>query len=193
MTVIWGTRIGLRPFTEPLTDVEAARVYRWSKDEVVLRWSGGTPTDLGFEEFRDRLRNESINGFDHRRTFFIVKRPINSSQNGELIGRIGCFAIDWIKRESELGIVIGEQSEWNKGYGREAVILLLRHLFSTTTLNRIYLYTYPENVRAQHSFAACGFRTLGVARRFSPDIGEYDGVEMEITRQDFFEQDKARK
>lgn len=192
MTIIWGKSVGLRPFTEPLTDGEAARVYRWSKDEVILRWSGGSPTDLRFEEFRDRLRSESTSGSEHRRTFFIVKRPVNPSLDGELIGRIGCFAIDWNKREGELGIVIGEQSEWNKGYGRAAVILMLRHLFSTTALNRINLYTYPENVRAQRSFAACGFRSIGIARRFSPDIGEYDGVEMEITRHEFLEQDKAR-
>jgi RimJ/RimL family protein N-acetyltransferase len=46
------------------------------------------------------------------------------------------------------------------------------------------LYTFPENVRAQKCFAACGFRSLGVARRFSPDLGEFDGIEMEITRQE---------
>jgi RimJ/RimL family protein N-acetyltransferase len=40
-------------------------------------------------------------------------------------------------------------------------------------------------VRAQRCFAACGFRDIGNARRFSPDIGEFDGIEMEITRREF--------
>jgi RimJ/RimL family protein N-acetyltransferase len=196
MTTIGGQKTGLRPFEEPLTDLEVARVYQWSRDPELLRWSGGTPTDLTFEEFRGHLREEGRNGSVHRRAFFIVTRPFDGvhpehgrrAQGGELIGRIGCFAIDWGKREGELGIVIGDSANWGHGYGRDAVTTLLRHLFETTSLERITLFTFPENVRAQRCFAACGFRTLATARRFSPDLGEYNSVEMEITCREFLEQ-----
>jgi RimJ/RimL family protein N-acetyltransferase len=186
MATIWGNLVGLRPFEEPISDGEAVRVYRWSRDEELLRLSGGEPTDLTLEEFREQLRGDHQDLFDHRRMFFILTRPFDSVQ-GELIGRIGCFAIDWTRRDGELGIVIGEPSFWSRGYGRAAVTLLLRHLFETTLLDRIYLFTYPENMRAQRCFAACGFRSLGITRRFSVERGEHDGVEMEITRQEFLE------
>ncbi len=179
MDIIWSDNIGLRPFEDTLTDVEIARVYRWSSDEHILRWSGGTPTDLTFEEFRDRLLGEHTYSQPNRMAFFIVTR------DGNLIGRIGCFAIDWEKKEGELGIVIGESASWGQGYGREAVTLLLRHLFETTPLERINLFTFPENLRAQRCFSSCGFRVIGNTRRFSPDIGEFDGIEMEITRHEF--------
>jgi ribosomal-protein-alanine N-acetyltransferase len=179
MTIIWGNTIGLRQFEDNLTDDEIARVYQWSNDENILRWSGGTPTDLTFEEFRERLLSERGHMPSNRRAFFIVTR------DGELIGRIGCFAIDWKKQEGELGIVIGERAQWGRGYGRDAVATLLYHLFETTSLDRINLFTFPENLRAQRCFIACGFRTIGNARRFSPDIGEFDGIEMEITRREF--------
>jgi RimJ/RimL family protein N-acetyltransferase len=197
MTMIWGNQIGLRPFEYELTKDEMQRVYRWSRDEHVLRLSGGSPTDLTFAEFSERFASDHRNSMNNRRMFFIVKRPDdsespNTPRGGELIGRIGIFAIDWDKREGELGVVIGETSEWNKGYGREAVTLLLYNLFRTTPLQRINLYTYPDNLRAQRSFAACGFRTIGSSRRFSPDLGEYDGVEMEITRHEFFERANTR-
>jgi RimJ/RimL family protein N-acetyltransferase len=198
MAMILGNRIGLRPFEYELTDDEMNRVYRWSRDEHVLRLSGGSPTDLTFAEFRERFENDHRNPLHNRRMFFIIKRsqsdangPMSSTNGGELIGRIGCFAIDWDKSEGELGIVIGETADWGKGYGREAVTLLLRYLFQTTGLVRINLYTYPDNLRAQRSFAACGFRTIGAARRFSPDLGEYDGVEMEITRGEFLKRERA--
>jgi RimJ/RimL family protein N-acetyltransferase len=193
MATIWGEQIGLRPFNEPLTEDEVARLYQWSSDEEVLRLSGGTPTDLTLEEFHARLRSERTSATDQRCMFFIVKRLPDANfmgrptPRGELIGRVGCFALDWDKREGELGIVIGERAEWNKGYGREAVTLLLRHLFTTTSLERINLFTFVDNMRAQRSFAASGFRRLGRARRFSPDLGEYDGYEMEITRGEFLE------
>ena len=179
MTIIWGDKIGLRPFEDKLTDDEIARVYQWSSDEHILHWSGGSPTDLTLAEFRERLLNDRGHAPSNRRAFFIVTRA------GELIGRIGCFAIDWNKQEGELGIVIGESVAWGQGYGRDAVTTLLRHLFETTSLERINLFTFPENVRAQRCFVACGFRTIAQARRFSPDIGEFDGIEMEITRREF--------
>lgn len=186
MVMLWGAHVGLRPFEEPLTDEQAARVYRWSNNPELLRWSGGTPTDLTFEEFRERLKSERRNAWNHRRMFFIVTLA------GELIGRIGVFAIDWDRLEGELGIIIGEPAEWNKGYGREAVGLLLRYVFEMTTLERVHLYTFLNNLRAQHCFIACGFRNLGVTRRFAPDIGEYEGIEMEITRREFRARHRGR-
>ena len=105
-----------------------------------------------------------------------------TTNDGELIGRIGCFALDQRACEGELGVVIGEPAFWDKGFGRDAIATLLLFLFETTPLERINLYTFPENIRAQRSFAACGFRPLGTARRFSPDLGEFIGLEMEITR-----------
>lgn len=181
MPIIWGNKIGLRPFEDPISDDEAACVYRWSRDAELLRWSGGTPTELSLAEFRERLRGDNRIPSDQRRAFLIVTRT------NKLIGRIGCFALDWARRDGELGIVIGETAEWGKGYGRAAVLLLLPYLFETTPLERVYLFTYPDNVRAQRCFAACGFRSLGSARRFSAECGEYDGVEMEITRREFAE------
>ncbi len=179
MARLWNGQIGLQPFAQQLTESEIARVYRWSKDERVLRWSGGSPTELSFEEFRERLQNEQRNPVDDRLAFFVF------TQDGALLGRIGIFAIDLNAREGELGIVIGETAEWDKGYGRQATMLLLRHIFETTALERINLYTFVDNLRAQRCFAACGFRAVTTARRFSPDIGEYDGIEMEITRREF--------
>ncbi len=179
MAIIWSDKIGLRPFEDALTEEEIARVYRWSSDENILRWSGGAPTDLTLEEFSERLLGEHAYVPSNRRAFFIV------THSGELIGRIGCFAIDWDKKEGELGIVIGESAAWGQGKGRDAITTLLRHLFATTPLERINLFTFPENLRAQRCFAACGFRAIANARRFSPDIGEFDGIEMEITRREF--------
>ncbi len=179
MTIIWDNSIGIRPFEDPISDDEAARVYHWSCDESLLRWSGGAPTDLALAEFRERLRNDQRDFLDQRRAFFILTR------DQRVIGRIGLFALDWTRRDGELGIVIGEPSEWGKGYGSRAVALLLRHLFETTPLERVYLFTYPENIRAQRCFASCGFRTLGATQRFLPELGERAGIEMEITRREF--------
>jgi len=185
---IWGDRIGLRPVKDTLTDAEVERVYKWRRDEAILRWSGGTPTDFALGEFRDHLRRERWHAEPNRRVFYIVTRT------GELIGHVGLSTIDWTRSEGEFGIVIGEPEYWGKGYGRDATQMLINYIFAKTPLNRIYLGTFTDNVRAQRCFAACGFRAVGAGRRFSSALGEYitDGIEMEITRQDFREQ-QSRK
>jgi RimJ/RimL family protein N-acetyltransferase len=188
MKLIWGEKSALRRFEERMTDAEMARLYRWGRDEEVLRWSGGSPTDLSEEEFREHLRAERLYGPANRRAFLIfAKEPF------ELIGRLGVFGIDWDKRQGELGIVIGEKQYWGRGYGRDAVRTLVHHLFTTSTLDRIYLYTFVNNYRAQKCFAAGGFRVVDQGRRFNPDVGEFDGLQMEITRADFVEQQQRSR
>ncbi len=176
----WGEKTGLRPFEDALSDAEIERVYRWSRDREILQWSGGNPVELTLAEFTKRIRHESAYPPADRRMFFVVTRE------GELIGRIGCFALNESGKDGELGIVIGEREYWGMGYGRDAVATFLNHIFETTPLERINLYTYHENLRAQKCFAACGFRMLGASRRLSSDLGEFEGLEMEITRQEFF-------
>ncbi len=187
MKLIWGEKVALRRFEERMSEFEMHRLYRWGRDAEVLRWSGGSPTDLNEDEFREHLRAERLYGPSNRRAFLIfAKEPF------ELIGRLGIFGIDWDKRQGELGIVIGEKQYWGQGYGRDALRTLIRHMFTTSSLDRIYLYTFSDNFRAQKSFAAAGFRFVDQARRFNPEFGEFDGIQMEITRADFLEQQKRQ-
>lgn len=178
--VAWGEKIGLRAFEDGVSDAEIERVYRWSRDQDLLQWSGGSPVELSLQEFSERIRHEALNPPSDRKMFFIVTR------DGEMIGRIGCFGLENNGVEGELGIVIGERVYWNRGYGRDAIATLLRFIFETTPLERINLFTYTENVRAQKCFAACGFGVLGTTRRMSSDVDEFEGIEMQITRQEFF-------
>ncbi|MBO7079063.1 MAG: GNAT family N-acetyltransferase [Bacilli bacterium] len=56
----------------------------------------------------------------------------------------------------ELGIVItGSMQE--KGYGKEAIKALTNYGFNVLGLNRIFLRTRINNLRAIHVYKACGF------------------------------------
>lgn len=180
MALIYGTKTFLRRFEDRMSDAEIARLYEWSRDPELLRLSGGTVTELDWEEFREHVRGERLFGPTNRRMFLIFAR-----ENLELVGRTGIFAIDWNQRQAELGIVIGERAYQNHGYGRDAVSALLHHLYTTSSLNLIYLYTFAENARARRAFAAVGFRVTSQGPRFTPEIGEFESVRMEITRAEF--------
>jgi RimJ/RimL family protein N-acetyltransferase len=175
---IWGERVGLRSIKSPLTDAEVEQIYGWSCDEEVLRWSGGAKSGLSLESFRDQIHRTRWKRQEDQCLFYIVTK-----EEG-IIGRVGLYTINWAKREGEFGISI-DKRHWNKRYGREATELLLRYIFGHTPVERIHLGTFQDNVRAQHSFIASGFRVIGKVSRFLPSEGrEVDGIEMEITAQD---------
>lgn len=187
MAIIYGEKIFLRRFEDRMSDAEIARLYAWSRDPELLRQSGGMETNLTEQEFRDHVRGERLYGPTNRRMFLIFAR-----ETLQVIGRIGIFALDWNQRRAEMGVVIGERAFQNRGYGRDATRTLLHHLFTTSSLNCIYLYTFADNVRAQRSFAAVGFRVTERGPRFTPEVGEFDGVRMEILREDFLTWERAQ-
>ncbi len=81
-----------------------------------------------------------------------------------LIGTIAFDHIDWRIHAAEFGIMIGEKGYWNRGYGTEAVRLLVQHGFNTLNLNRIYLRVFDSNPRAIRAYEKAGF-TLEVRER----------------------------
>ena len=79
------------------------------------------------------------------------------------------YDIDLKRGEAELGIMIDRQY-WGRGYGTDSVDALLGHIFTTTSLNRVYLHTLEWNNRARRSFAKSGFREIKKVRRSGADF-----------------------
>ena len=67
-------------------------------------------------------------------------------------------------RNADLGIAIAEPEFQGKGYGAEAIRLLLEYGFGTLGLHRIGLHVYENNARGIRCYEKCGFRREGVRR-----------------------------
>lgn len=179
---IWGEHVGLRSTSTPLTDTQTEQVYEWARDMDILRWGASPPTELGLEEFRAKLRYERWHPQSNERNFYIVAR------SGSLIGKIRLFSVDWQKGTGELGIFLDKKS-WGQHYSHEATQILLRYIFSELPINRLYVGTFKDNIRAQRAAASVGFRVVGTKGHVNQITGEYrDGIVMELTRQDFLNQ-----
>ena len=62
--------------------------------------------------------------------------------------------------------MIGDREYWGKGFGSDALITMVHHIFYEVRLRRIYLHTLDSNIRAQRCFEKCGFAACGyLARR----------------------------
>lgn len=109
----------------------------------------------------------------------------------KLIGNCGFFEVQPIARSAEFGIMIGEKSYWNKGFGTEAVQLLLKLGFETLNLNRIFLRVFETNPRAIRSYEKAGFVLEGRHRQAHYLDGKFvDVIHMGILRSEWDERDK---
>jgi RimJ/RimL family protein N-acetyltransferase len=75
---------------------------------------------------------------------------------GHLVGCAGLRNI--IAGESaEVSLVIGEPEAWGRGYGQEAMTLLLRFAFESLKLTRVWLLVRADNLRGVRLFTRLGF------------------------------------
>ncbi|MCL2046023.1 MAG: GNAT family N-acetyltransferase [Oscillospiraceae bacterium] len=63
-----------------------------------------------------------------------------------MIGSISIHNIDHLNRNAFIGIFIGEEELRNKGYGAEAIQLILAYGFKTLNLHNVMLSVHEDNV-----------------------------------------------
>ena len=74
----------------------------------------------------------------------------------------------------------------NRGYGTEAVELLLGYGFNVLNLNNIMLTVFAFNKRALRCYEKAGFRVIGKRRKARFYAGRYhDEIFMDILAQEF--------
>lgn len=67
-------------------------------------------------------------------------------------------------RHGEVGIFIGSLTDQNRGYGRDALLTLLRFGFDRLGLHSIAIKANAENERAVHLYSSIGFVETGRER-----------------------------
>jgi RimJ/RimL family protein N-acetyltransferase len=92
------------------------------------------------------------------------------------IGNTSLMNIDWTNSLAEVGIFIGEKAFWSRGYGREAMRLMLKHGFETLNLNRVWLRVYEFNQRGIRAYEHAGFKHEGRLRQAIYKGGRYHDV-----------------
>jgi len=71
-----------------------------------------------------------------------------------------CSLYNQTQEEVQLGIRIGNKDYWSKGYGTEAVSMLMNYAFSAD-IRRVWLKVLPSNARAIRCYEKCGFVNCG--------------------------------
>ncbi len=118
--------------------------------------------------------------------------PEGSADSWKLIGSCAFNHIDWRVGAAEFGIMIGEKNYWSRGYGTDAVRLLVQFGFKTLNLNRIFLHVYDSNPRAIRAYEKAGFIFEVRERQAAYRNGKYiDMLLMSILKSEFLKSSEA--
>ncbi len=169
--------VGERCYLSPLDPDDAARFAEWANDPEVAAGVTLARQVLGVERMRDKIARHAA-----RQAYFAIV----ALDGDEPIGNCGIDDISAVDRTGELVIMIGDKRFWDRGFGTDAVRLLLRFGFLTLGLNNIRLRVHAFNERAIRCYEKCGFRQYA----FWPDSWYHDGelhgsVFMHLLRADF--------
>jgi RimJ/RimL family protein N-acetyltransferase len=111
---------------------------------------------------------------------------IRTLSEDRLIGFIAFEDISWPNRDTYVAIGIGERDCRGKGYGSDAMRVMLRYGFEELNLHRISLTVYAYNPRGIRSYEKCGFVHEGCIREFLLRDGQRsDMLHMGILRADW--------
>lgn len=102
------------------------------------------------------------------------------------IGGCGINAVDWKNSVATVGIFIGDKECWGRGYGTDAMKVLMTFIFEQMNIHKIKLNVFSYNERAIKSYEKCGFRVEGRLRQELFRDGRYcDELVMGILKEEY--------
>ncbi|WP_273845206.1 GNAT family N-acetyltransferase [Rubrobacter calidifluminis] len=157
----------------------------WYADEEIWNLTSWAPAPLTRREserlFRDREASPTEESF-----------AIHVRGEDEPIGIISLVNINRTKGSADLSVMLGPPESRGKGYGPEAIGLLLDHAFGTLRLERVGLSVFEFNERAISAYRKLGFHEDGRMNR-AVRRGErlHDAILMSLSKVEW-EQRKER-
>jgi len=129
---------------------------QWTRSDDYMRLLDDDPVKplsaAQFASFDSAAANDSF--YFHLRTL----------QNDQLIGFVVLFNLKWGNQSAEMAIGIGAPDYRGKGYGQDALRLILNYAFNELNLYRVGLSVMTYNHAAIKAYERAGFVREGVRR-----------------------------
>jgi RimJ/RimL family protein N-acetyltransferase len=186
-------------WSEPMNDIFAGKLVRlsavdpeemskafsrWNRDSEFTRLLNMSVQPLRSAKAIQKWMDEDMGESSPRETFFTIR----TADENKLIGGLSLYVVDWTGRDSFVGIFIGEREHWGKGYGTDAMRLLLQYAFTELNLWRVSLGVFQYNPRAIRSYEKVGFCHEGRMRQYLNHEGKrWDILYMGIRRDEWLE------
>ncbi|GAB2934904.1 GNAT family protein [Nonomuraea fastidiosa] len=157
----------------PVGPEHAEGLFELVSDPEVRRLTGS----------RARFDLESLRTWYATRAGHADRLDLAITVDGAFVGEVVLNELDTDNLSCNLRIALIGARAFGKGYGSEAIELVLGHAFRTTPLHRVRLEVFDFNERARHVYEKAGFVMEGVERDALLWEGEWhDVVVMAILR-----------
>ena len=161
-------------------DKDGETLARWSTDSEYLRL---LDTDAARPQTAKHFQEDAAR---HAQREHVFAFNIRTLADDRFVGFISLWVDNWASAEGRVGIGIGEAADRGRGYGTEAMQLLLRYAFAELNLARVGLEALAANQRAIRSYQKAGFTLEGVQREWVHRDGRRgDVVMMGILREEY--------
>ena len=158
----------------------AKAFLRWNSDTECHRLSDSEPAQLWSEKKIREFIEKNLDGEPKDFRF-----AVRSLAEDKLIGFVGIVP-SWVQGDAWAMIVIGERDHWDKGYGTDAMRLIVQYGFIEANLRRISLGVHSYNPRAFRAYEKVGFKMEGRIREEGLRDGRrYDGLYMGVLREEW--------
>lgn len=117
---------------------------------------------------------------------------IRALADDRIIGGIGLDGIRWTHGDAFVGIGLGDREYWGKGYGTDAMRVILHYAFDELNLRRVTLDVFEYNPRGVRSYEKVGFVVEGRERGLILREGRrWDVIYMGILREEWEQREKG--
>ena len=172
---IEGEHVALGPIRREFIPI----YLRWMNDFQTTKNLAVRPRPLTLEQETDWFERAAAANDEYVFAIFELA-------TGRLIGNCGLHEIDWPNRRTECGIAIGEKDARGRGYGTEAMRLLLDYAFTVLGMHSVMLTVYEYNPAARRCYEKVGFREIGRRREARWHNGRYwDELHLDILACEF--------
>ena len=119
-------------------------------------------------------------------TNFTYDFAIEDLDTGKYIGGCSINECNLKNRNCTIGIMIGDKNYWGKGYGSDALKVLIKFIFEEVNMDKIKLNVFSFNKRAISCYKKVGFKEEGLLKREIYRNGRYyDEVPMALFKEDW--------
>ena len=154
MPVLDGRSVRLRP----LADADLEGIFAWYNDPEVVAPFDRFSVDT-FEEFARSVKTAAGDPVSLAPRFAVeTKAPV------EVVGVVGHYRPHPVLEFEDVWYVLGKLEARGRGLGREAVGLLVDHLFDAESVERVGATCDVENVPSVRLLEGLGFRREGTLR-----------------------------